>query len=112
MIPVTIPQDYAQNIAPISQYFQCVRNGTLPRVALIEPARTSLRQARRTVALRAAYSHERNEQRASNPAALPTLPEELLVPARSKRIKESIFAMKKNVWRAVIEVFQSVDGRI
>jgi hypothetical protein len=32
------------------------------------------------------------------------LPEELLLPAQSKRIKESIFAMKKNVWRAVIEV--------
>ena len=39
---------------------------------------------------------------ASSPAALPTLPEE--VPVAAQSIKESIFTMKKNVWRAVIEV--------
>jgi hypothetical protein len=40
---------------------------------------------------------------ASNPAALPTLPEELLV--RSiEMTKESMFAMKKNASRAVVEV--------
>jgi hypothetical protein len=41
MIPVDIPQDYPQNIAPISQYFSeisDVRNGTVPQVAPIEPA--------------------------------------------------------------------------
>jgi hypothetical protein len=40
---------------------------------------------------------------ASGPAGLPTLAEELLVPAQSKRPR-SRFATKKNVWRAVIEV--------
>ncbi|MGH9497922.1 MAG: alkaline phosphatase family protein [Terriglobales bacterium] len=34
----TIPQLYPQNIAPISQYFTDLQNGTLPQVALIEPA--------------------------------------------------------------------------
>ena len=34
----TIPSKYAQNIAPISQYFTDLQNGTLPQVALIEPA--------------------------------------------------------------------------
>ncbi|HEX3820695.1 MAG TPA: alkaline phosphatase family protein [Candidatus Sulfotelmatobacter sp.] len=34
----TIPSQYPQNIAPISQYFSDVQNGTLPQVAQIEPA--------------------------------------------------------------------------
>ncbi|MFP5236334.1 MAG: alkaline phosphatase family protein [Acidobacteriota bacterium] len=33
-----IPAKYPQNIAPISQYFTDVKNGTLPQVAQIEPA--------------------------------------------------------------------------
>jgi phospholipase C len=35
---LTIPSQYPQNIAPISQYFSDLQNGTLPQVALIEPA--------------------------------------------------------------------------
>jgi phospholipase C len=34
----TIPQSYPNNLVPISQYFTDVKNGTLPQVALIEPA--------------------------------------------------------------------------
>lgn len=34
----TIPSQYPQNIAPISQYFADLQNGTLPQVAMIEPA--------------------------------------------------------------------------
>ncbi len=34
----TIPTLYPQNIAPISQYFTDLKNGTLPQVAQIEPA--------------------------------------------------------------------------
>ncbi len=34
----TIPTKYPQNIAPISQYFTDLQNGTLPQVAQIEPA--------------------------------------------------------------------------
>jgi phospholipase C len=34
----TIPAQYSQNIAPISQYFTDLQNGTLPQVAQIEPA--------------------------------------------------------------------------
>ncbi|HEV2399039.1 MAG TPA: alkaline phosphatase family protein [Candidatus Sulfotelmatobacter sp.] len=34
----TIPQNYPNNLVPISQYFTDVQNGTLPQVALIEPA--------------------------------------------------------------------------
>ena len=34
----TIPSQYPQNIAPISEYFSDVQNGTLPQVAQIEPA--------------------------------------------------------------------------
>jgi phospholipase C len=34
----TIPTQYPQNIAPIAQYFTDLQNGTLPQVALIEPA--------------------------------------------------------------------------
>jgi phospholipase C len=34
----TIPAQYPQNIAPISQYFTDLKNGTLPQVAQIEPA--------------------------------------------------------------------------
>jgi phospholipase C len=34
----TIPTDYPNNIAPISQYFTDLTNGTLPQVAQIEPA--------------------------------------------------------------------------
>jgi phospholipase C len=34
----TIPSQYPMNIAPISQYVSDVENGTLPQVALIEPA--------------------------------------------------------------------------
>lgn len=34
----TIPTHYPQNIAPISEYFSDLQNGTLPAVALIEPA--------------------------------------------------------------------------
>lgn len=34
----TIPSKYAQNIAPISQFFTDLQNGTLPQVAQIEPA--------------------------------------------------------------------------
>ena len=34
----TIPTDYPNNIAPISQYFTDLANGTLPQVAQIEPA--------------------------------------------------------------------------
>ena len=34
----TIPTQFPQNIAPISQYFTDVQNGTLPQVAQIEPA--------------------------------------------------------------------------
>jgi phospholipase C len=34
----TIPSRYPQNIAPISQYFTDLQNGTLPQVAQIEPA--------------------------------------------------------------------------
>jgi phospholipase C len=34
----TIPSQYPQNIAPISQYFTDLQNGTLPQVAQIEPA--------------------------------------------------------------------------
>jgi phospholipase C len=37
----TIPTNYPQNIAPISQYFIDLQNGTLPQVALIEPASTA-----------------------------------------------------------------------
>jgi len=33
-----IPTQYPQNIAPISQYLTDLQNGTLPQVALIEPA--------------------------------------------------------------------------
>ncbi len=33
-----IPTQYAQNIAPISQFFSDLQNGTLPQVAQIEPA--------------------------------------------------------------------------
>ena len=34
----TIPKDYPNNIAPISQYFTDLQNDTLPQVAIIEPA--------------------------------------------------------------------------
>lgn len=34
----TIPSQYPQNIAPISQYFTDLQSGTLPQVAQIEPA--------------------------------------------------------------------------
>jgi phospholipase C len=34
----TIPSQFPQNIAPISQYFADLQNGTLPAVAQIEPA--------------------------------------------------------------------------
>ena len=34
----TIPQNYPNNLVPISDYFTDVQNGTLPQVALIEPA--------------------------------------------------------------------------
>jgi len=34
----TIPQNYPDSLVPISQYFTDVQNGTLPQVALIEPA--------------------------------------------------------------------------
>src|SRR5262249_43118745 len=34
----TIPTQYPQNIAPMSQYFADLQNGTLPQVAQIEPA--------------------------------------------------------------------------
>jgi len=34
----SIPQDYPNNLVPISQYFTDLKNGTLPQVALIEPA--------------------------------------------------------------------------
>ena len=34
----TIPKDYPQNIAPMSEYFSDLQNNTLPQVALIEPA--------------------------------------------------------------------------
>lgn len=34
----TIPQNYPNNLVPISQYLTDVQNGTLPQVALIEPA--------------------------------------------------------------------------
>jgi phospholipase C len=34
----TIPTQYPQNIAPMSQYFADLQSGTLPQVALIEPA--------------------------------------------------------------------------
>lgn len=34
----TIPTNYPNNIAPISQYFTDAKNGTLPHVAVIEPA--------------------------------------------------------------------------
>ena len=34
----TIPQNYANNLVPISQYFTDVKNGTLPQVAMIEAA--------------------------------------------------------------------------
>jgi len=34
----TIPQSYPSYLVPISQYFTDVKNGTLPQVALIEPA--------------------------------------------------------------------------
>ena len=34
----TIPTKFPQNIAPISQYFTDLQNGTLPQVAQIEPA--------------------------------------------------------------------------
>ncbi len=34
----TIPSQYPQSLVPISQYFTDVQNGTLPQVALIEPA--------------------------------------------------------------------------
>lgn len=34
----SIPTQYPQNIAPISQYFTDLQNGTLPQVAQIEPA--------------------------------------------------------------------------
>ena len=35
---LTIPTQYPNNIAPISQYFTDLQNGTLPAVALFEPA--------------------------------------------------------------------------
>ena len=34
----TVPQNYPNSLVPISQYFTDVQNGTLPQVALIEPA--------------------------------------------------------------------------
>ena len=34
----TIPTDYPQNLATMTQYFSDVQNGTLPQVAMIEPA--------------------------------------------------------------------------
>jgi len=34
----TIPTDYPQNLTTISQYFSDLQNGTLPQVAIIEPA--------------------------------------------------------------------------
>ena len=34
----TIPNDYPQNLTTISQYFSDLQNGTLPQVAIIEPA--------------------------------------------------------------------------
>ena len=34
----SIPANFPNNIAPMSQYFTDVKNGTLPRVAFIEPA--------------------------------------------------------------------------
>jgi phospholipase C len=34
----TIPTQYPQNIAPVSQYFTDLQNGTLPQVAQLEPA--------------------------------------------------------------------------
>lgn len=34
----TVPQNYPNNLVPISQYYTDVQNGTLPQVAMIEPA--------------------------------------------------------------------------
>ena len=34
----TIPQNYPNNLVPIAQYLTDVKNGTLPQVAMIEPA--------------------------------------------------------------------------
>jgi phospholipase C len=34
----TVPQSYPNSLVPISQYFTDVQNGTLPQVAMIEPA--------------------------------------------------------------------------
>ena len=34
----TIPANYPSHLVPISQYFTDVQNGTLPQVAMIEPA--------------------------------------------------------------------------
>jgi phospholipase C len=34
----TIPKDYPNNIAPMSEYFSDLQNNTLPQVAIIEPA--------------------------------------------------------------------------
>jgi phospholipase C len=34
----TVPANYPQSLAPISQYFTDLKNGTLPQVAMIEPA--------------------------------------------------------------------------
>ena len=34
----TIPHNYPRNIAPVSQYFADLKNGTLPNFAIIEPA--------------------------------------------------------------------------
>jgi hypothetical protein len=57
------------------------------------------------------HPHEGNEQRcAAGPVGLPTLPEKRLAPAQSKR-PESRFAMKKNVWRAVISSTQILGKR-
>jgi phospholipase C len=39
----TIPANYPQSLVPISQYFIDLKNGTLPAVAMIEPA-TRLRK--------------------------------------------------------------------
>ncbi len=38
----TIPANYPQSLVPVSQYFADLQNGTLPQVAMIEPASNAL----------------------------------------------------------------------
>jgi hypothetical protein len=57
-----------------------------------------------TVLLVASILAKGKSSGASSPTALPTLPEDFCRAYSIEATRESILAMKKNIWRAVIEV--------